>query len=540
MASGIPTQQIAELSKRSSGSAAYDAMRGQIEAMAPLAPSAPAGEAGTPVYWHAGPADRENYAPIDENPVRLVIEHPVSTFSIDVDTGAYSNVRRFLNEGQLPPADAVRVEELINYFGYDDPVPAGGDVPFAVTTEIAPAPWNAEARLLRIGIRGYEVADADRPAANLVFLIDVSGSMQSPDKLPLLKNGFRLLTQRLDQDDRVAIVVYAGASGLVLEPTAGNEAFKITAALDRLAAGGSTNGGDGIRLAYAVAADGFIPDGINRVVLATDGDFNVGTVSHEALLDLVERNRERGIDLTTLGFGRGNYNDHLLEQLADHGNGHYAYIDNLNEARKVLVEELTGTLQTIARDVKIQLEFNPAAVAEYRLIGYENRALRREDFSNDRVDAGEIGAGHSLTALYELKLTDSGDRLIEPLRYARPDDVARTRGDAAELAHLRLRYKAPEGGASRLIERPLLAADVLASDATTDDFRFAAAVAAFGEALRGGAYLRDFGLADVEQLAREARGADPHGYRSEFVSLVGLAATLAPPERVAARAADGR
>jgi Ca-activated chloride channel family protein len=500
------------------------------------------------VGWPVEPTDRDNYAAFSDNPVRLVSDQPVSTFSIDVDTGSYANVRRFLNQGQLPPGDAVRVEELINYFGYDYPAPTGRDRPFSIHTEIAPAPWNDEARLLAIGIRGYDVAPEERPAANLVFLIDVSGSMQSPDKLPLLKNGFRLLARRLDGDDRVSIVVYAGASGLVLEPTPGDEQFEITAALDRLAAGGSTNGGDGIRLAYGVAADQFIPGGINRVVLATDGDFNVGTVSHEALIDLIERNRERGIALTTLGFGHGNYNDHLLEQLADHGNGNYAYIDTLNEARKVLVEELTGTLQTIASDVKIQIEFNPATVAEYRLIGYENRALRREDFNNDRIDAGEIGAGHTVTALYELKLADSADRLIDPLRYggryggrdAQAEPASAPVEQTGELAHLRLRFKPPEGGASRLIERPLRVADATTLAATSDDFRFAAAVAAFGQALRGGDYLDGYTLAEAEALARNARGEDPHGYRSEFVSLLALTASLVPSDRLAAHPVGGR
>ena len=478
------------------------------------------------------PRDRENYEGPDDNPVRLAAEHPVSTFSIDVDTGAYANVRRFLNQGRLPPSDAVRVEELINYFSYDYANPAGRDTPFALRTEIAPAPWNDEAHLLAVGIRGFDVASTERPAANLVFLLDVSGSMDSPDKLPLLKNAFRLLTRKLDAGDRVAIVVYAGASGLVLESTPGDERAKIVGALDRLGAGGSTNGGDGIRLAYAVAEEHYIDGGINRVVLATDGDFNVGTVDHDALLDVIERNRERGVALTTLGFGQGNYNDHLLEQLADHGNGNYAYIDTLNEARKVLVEELTATLQTIAKDVKIQIEFNPATVAEYRLIGYENRMLRREDFNNDRIDAGEIGAGHTVTALYELKLVDSEDRLIDPLRYGQ---AAKPGSDRRELAHLRLRYKAPAGSTSRLIERPVMRRDILPLDETTDDFRFAAAVAAFGQSLRGSDYLKGYELEAVRRLAREARGDDPFGYRSEFLSLVALADSIEPSDRVAAR-----
>lgn len=479
-----------------------------------------------------GPGDRENYDAPDDNPVRLAAEHPVSTFSIDVDTGAYSNVRRFLNQGRLPPSDAVRVEELINYFSYDYANPAGRETPFSLRTEIAPSPWNDQAHLLAVGIRGFDVAPADRPAANLVFLLDVSGSMNSPDKLPLLKSAFRLLTRKLTADDRVAIVVYAGASGLVLESTAGNERAKIVGSLDRLSAGGSTNGGDGIRLAYAIAEEHHIDGGINRVVLATDGDFNVGTVDHDTLLEIIEHSRERGVALTTLGFGQGNYNDHLLEQLADHGNGNYAYIDTLNEARKVLVEELTATFQTIAKDVKIQIEFNPSAVAEYRLIGYENRMLRREDFNNDRVDAGEIGAGHTVTALYELKLVDSKDRLIDPLRYGQESEPG---GDRRELANLRLRYKAPAGSTSRLIERQINSRDILSPDETTDDFRFAAAVAAFGQSLKGGEYLKGYELEAVRQLARDARGDDPFGYRSEFLSLVALADSIEPSDRVAAR-----
>jgi Ca-activated chloride channel family protein len=482
----------------------------------------------------AEPLDRETYEHPDLNPVRLVSEHPVSTFSIDVDTGAYANVRRFLNQGRLPPEDAVRIEEMINYFDYGYPATANSGTPFSVSTEIAPAPWNGDALLLQIGIKGYEVPSGSRPPANLVFLVDVSGSMQSPDKLPLLKNAFRLMTGRLGGNDRVAIVVYAGASGLVLESTPGDRKAQILGAFERMRAGGSTNGGAGIRLAYRVAADNFIDEGINRVILATDGDFNVGTVSHESLVDLVERNREAGIALTTLGFGQGNYDDHLLEQLADHGNGNYAYIDTLNEARKVLVEEIDSTLQVIAKDVKIQIEFNPAVVAEYRLIGYENRMLRREDFNNDRIDAGEIGSGHTVTALYELRLVGSGTGLIDPLRYG-----AATREELApsgdELGFLRLRYKAPGADRSALIESPVMRADIRRGADTSEDFRFAAAVAAFGQALKGGHYLGTFDLGDVNELARGARGEDRYGYRGEFVSLVALAAAIEVSGPLAAR-----
>jgi len=339
------------------------------------------------------PLYRENYQHIETQNIFRVANDPVSTFSIDVDTGAYSNMRRWLNQGQLPPEDAVRVEEFINYFSYDYPLPQNKQVPFQVSTEIAPTPWNANTRLLRIGIQGYKVPKAQLPASNLVFLIDVSGSMSSSDKLPLLQQALTMLVGQLDARDSISMVVYAGASGVVLPPTHGNRKADILAALQQLRAGGSTNGAAGIQLAYQLAQQNFIPNGINRVILATDGDFNVGLASTEELIDLIQRKRKAGIALTTLGFGSGNYNDHLLEQLADEGNGNYAYIDRLSEAQKVLTEELSSTLLTIAKDVKIQIEFNPAQVSEYRLIGYENRMLNEEDFANDKVDAGEIGAG---------------------------------------------------------------------------------------------------------------------------------------------------
>ena len=478
------------------------------------------------------PINRENYENFESNPVRLVSEHPVSTFSIDVDTGSYANVRRLLNAGQLPPQDAVRVEELINYFSYQYPVPDKSNTPFTINTELAQTPWNPETLLFRIGLKGFEVAAAERPAANLIFLIDVSGSMQSPDKLPLLKNAFRLLAKQLDERDTIAMVVYAGATGIVLEPTKGNQRAKIMTALDQLSAGGRTNGAAGIRLAYSLAQDAYVEDGINRVVLATDGDFNVGTVDFEALVDLVRDRRQSGISLTTLGFGTGNYNDHLMEQLADEGNGNYAYIDNLNEARKVLVEGITSTLQTIAKDVKIQIEFNPSTVAEYRLIGYENRMLRREDFNNDKIDAGEIGAGHTVTALYELSLADGKGRLVDPLRYGTEQ---RQTAKSNELAFVRLRYKAPNGDRSNLIERALKRDEIVTVAKASDDLRFAAAVAAFGQRLRGGDYLGDFDYADIQRLSARSRAHDPHGYRGEFITLVELADSLSTPERQASR-----
>ena len=475
-----------------------------------------------PIYQQE--TNTERYQHSDENPVHLAAEQPVSTFSIDVDTGAYSNVRRFLNSGQLPPQDAVRVEEMINYFDYQYPAPTNRRTPFNVSTELAPAPWNADAWLLRIGIKGFEVKADERPPANLVFLIDVSGSMQTPVKLPLLKNAFRLLTDQLTARDRVSMVVYAGRSGVVLPPTPGDQKYKIREALDRLEAGGSTNGAEGIERAYDLAHDTFIKDGINRVVLATDGDFNVGVVNFEALVDMAERQRASGVALTALGFGTENLNDHLLERLADAGNGNYAYVDNLSEARKVLVTQLSSTLFTIAKDVKIQVEFNPAEVREYRLIGYENRMLAREDFNNDKVDAGDIGAGHRVTALYEI-VPAGGKGRMDPLRYG-----AKTANDAhtGEVANVRLRYKLPDSDVSQLLEQPITKTALVARDRLSPDLRFAASVAAFGQILRGGKYSAAFDYDDVTSLAQGSLDNDNEGYRREFVSLVKLAKSLTP------------
>ncbi|MBT8130790.1 MAG: VWA domain-containing protein [Gammaproteobacteria bacterium] len=465
--------------------------------------------------------DRENYAVYKSNPVKLSSEHPVSTFSVDVDTGSYSNVRRFLNAGQLPPQNAVRVEELINYFSYDYPVPHSVDDPFNVVSKLARTPWNKDTLLLQIGLKGYEVANADRKASNLVFLVDVSGSMRSPTKLPLLKDALKTLARHLDERDTVAIAGYAGGAGVILEPTNGADSQRIIDSLDNLSAAGSTNGAAGIHLAYKLAQKSFISGGINRVILATDGDFNVGTVNFEALVDLVEEKRRAGVALTALGFGSGNYNDKLLEQVADAGNGNYAYIDNQREARKVLVEEMTSTLQTIASDVKIQVEFNPATVAEYRLIGYENRLLLREDFNNDQVDAGEIGAGHTVTALYEITPVGSPAQLNDPLRYGPP--AASNSQSAAELALIRLRYKLPGADHSQLVEHTVRRQQLARMDS---EFRFAAAVSAFGQRLRGGQYLNNFDLGRIADLADESLGRDKNGYREEFVTLVNEARTL--------------
>jgi Ca-activated chloride channel family protein len=472
------------------------------------------------------PTDREKYAHFDDNPIKRVNEHPVSTLSIDVDTGAYSNVRRMLNSGQLPPHDAVRVEEMINYFSYEYPLPSNLDPPFKVTTEIAPTPWNQHTHLLHIGIKGYDIPKETLPPANLVFLVDVSGSMESSDKLDLLKYALKLLSKQLMAKDKVSLVVYAGASGLVLEPTPGDQNSKIIAALEQLTAGGSTHGSAGIELAYATAQQAFIKNGINRVLLATDGDFNVGTVNFEALINLIEEKRQSGISLTTLGFGTGNYNDQLMEQLADAGNGNYAYIDNLNEAQKVLVDEISSTLNTIAKDVKIQIEFNSAVVAEYRLIGYENRRLKREDFSNDKVDAGEIGAGHTVTALYEMALLGSGGERIETLRYGENNPLPKGQFND-ELAFLRLRYKAPNGDTSKLLEWPIMRQAIIKTvNQTSQRFRFSAAVAAFGQHLRGSQYLLQFSYDDILNLAQSAKGKDPFGYRAELIKLVKLAKSL--------------
>lgn len=474
------------------------------------------------IYWPE--QGTENYADFDDSGIQRVIENAVSTFSIDVDTGSYSNMRRFLNQGTLPPADAIRAEELINYFTYDYPV-AVTDTPFSVITEISASPWNTGKHLVHIGIKTNEPVSTAEMASNLVFLVDVSGSMASPDKLDLLKTSLLMLSRQLSADDSVALVVYAGASGVVLEPTAGNKTHLISAALERLQAGGSTNGAAGIELAYALAEEAFIADGINRVILATDGDFNVGISDVNTLKDLIKDKRESGISLTTLGFGTGNYNDQLMEQLADTGNGNYAYIDNINEARKVLVDERYSTLQTVAKDVKIQIEFNPAVVAEYRLIGYENRALAREDFNNDRVDAGEIGAGHTVTAIYEIALLDSDSLSVDPLRYDR-ENIS-TGGFTEEIAFLKLRYKEPDADISLLLERALMVADIEENiDSTSDNYRFSAAVAGLAQLLRGSDQTSMLDYDTVLNLAQGARGDDEFGYRSEFIQLVRNARAL--------------
>ncbi len=473
--------------------------------------------------------DRENYRAIETNPIHVALDNPVSTFSIDVDTGSYSNVRRFINGGRLPQSNAVRVEELVNYFNYDYPQPDTSDTPFLITTEVAPSPWNVDSHLLHIGIKGYDIDRSALPNANLVFLVDVSGSMNSPRKIGLLKQSLKLITQKIRAEDKISIVVYAGASGVVLEGKSGNDKAEIMREIDRFQAGGSTNGAAGISLAYQLAQTHYIKGGINRVLLATDGDFNVGTVSFDALIDMVESRRQSGISLTTLGFGQGNYNDHLMEQLANKGNGNYAYIDTLQEARKVLVEEMSSTLHTIAKDVKIQVEFNPNIVQEYRLIGYENRALNRDDFNNDKIDAGEVGAGHSVTALYEITFAGEAGNRVDPLRYGDHGKQTQESNTTDELAFVKLRYKQPGQNVSQLMSQPVMRSTVRTEfNNASDRFKFSAAVAGFGQILSGGEFTQGLTLENVEVMGLSAKGKDSWGYRSEFVNLVRLAEALNP------------
>jgi len=473
----------------------------------------------------------EAYGYKKDNAYLRVADQPLSTFSIDVDTASYANVRRFLAQGQRPPADAVRIEELVNYFPYRY-TPPTGNVPFAASLEVASAPWAPEHRLVRIGLKGREVSDAQRPAANLVFLLDVSGSMNQPNKLPLVKQSLRLLVNKLRADDRVAIAVYAGASGLALPSTSASRKAEILDAIDRLQAEGSTNGAMGIHLAYDIAKANFVPGGVNRVILATDGDFNVGVTNEGDLTRLIEEKAKSGVFLSVLGFGMGNYKDSTLEQLADKGNGNYAYIDTLAEARKSLVEQAGGTLVTIAKDVKIQVEFNPAEVSAYRLIGYENRLLAKEDFNNDQVDAGEIGAGHTVTALYEV--VPAGVALpdetpgADPLKYQKPEQGAGSRERGAsngELLTVKIRYKEPASDVSTPLEFPLRDTGAQFEDASAD-FKFAAAVAGFGMALRDSPHRGSLTLAEVADWGRAGLGDDAGGYRSEFLGLVQQAAVL--------------
>lgn len=468
----------------------------------------------------------DTFADFDEQRLKVVADEPVSTFSIDVDTASYSYTRRQLEDGYLPEPDAVRIEELINYFPYDYPPAESATVPFKPTMAVYPTPWNPKTQLLHIGIKGYVPEAGEDKASNLVFLIDTSGSMDEPDKLPLLKRAFSLLVDQLSANDTVSIVVYAGSAGVVLEPTVATEKAKILGALDQLAAGGSTAGAAGIELAYRLAEQSRVAGGTNRVILATDGDFNVGIDSPEALEDFIKAKRDSGTTLSVLGFGRGNLDDATMQALAQTGNGNASYISSFREAQKVLVEEMGGTLDMIAKDVKIQVEFNPAMVSEYRLIGYETRALNREDFNNDAVDAGDIGAGHTVTAIYEITPVGSGAELVDPLRYG---ETTETPAAGGELAFLKMRYKLPESDVSQLIEQPVTA-DLVYGDIAdiSDDMRFAAAVAAFGQKLKGSDYGSAISWDEVEGLARSGKGADESGYRAEFIQLIGDAALLKP------------
>lgn len=463
----------------------------------------------------------EEYDVINENSFKTVTSNPLSTFSIDVDTASYANMRRFLHQNNKPPKDAVRIEELINYFSYSYPEPDGDD-PFSVNLDLAPCFWNEEHQLIRIGLKGKSIDTEDIPPANLVFLLDVSGSMHDSNKLPLLKKAFGVLVERLREEDRVAIVVYAGASGVVLRPTAGNKKAKIMSAINKLRSGGSTAGSSGIKLAYKLARENFIEGGNNRIILATDGDFNVGPSSDGELVRLIEKEREKGVFLTILGFGMGNYKDSKMEKLSNAGNGNYAYIDTILEAKKVLGAGIWGTLYTIAKDVKIQVEFNPAKVKAYRLIGYENRLLNKEDFENDKKDAGEIGADHRVTAFYEIvpagskeEIKDSGDLKYQTSEIVNSDDVMT----------VKLRYKQPDEDVSKLIEQSVTEAD-LQEDGLSQDFMFASAVAEFGLLLRDSEFKGDATYEQVLELAKESRGEDPHGYRAEFIKLVKIAESL--------------
>lgn len=504
---------------RSVAAESHRAGMAQYAAASPASPMPSGAFAGAP-----GPPqfNTEAYSKIDEHGFHLVADDPLSTFSIDVDTASYANVRRFLNDGTLPPADAVRIEELLNYFRFDYAAPSA-DRPFAVTTEVGAAPWAPAHRLVLVGLRAKPLDEGRRAPRNLVFLLDTSGSMYSPDKLPLVKTAMRMLTATLTPADRVAIVTYAGTSGVALPSTSGADKTRIEQAIADLEAGGGTNGAAGIRLAYDMAAKSFIRGGINRVLLATDGDFNVGTTSQGELVRLIEQERERGIFLSVLGVGTGNLKDATMEQLANRGNGNYSYLDSLHEARRVLIAEAGGTLETVARDVKIQVEFNPARVGAYRLIGYENRVLAHRDFNDDRKDAGEMGAGHTVTALYEIvppgvKLDVPG---IDPLRYQTPARPASAAG-SDELMTVKVRYKEPDGDTSQLVSMPLRDR----SGAVTPNLGFAAAITEFGMLLRRSEHKGRASWAEAADLARRHRGNDPDGYRAEFVRLVELAAAL--------------
>lgn len=482
-----------------------------------VAPSALKREASADMVAPAPQEFRDRFEDFKENAVIAVSENPVSTFSIDVDTASYSFVRRQLNNGHLPAKDAVRTEEMINYFDYAYPTPRDRKTPFATQVSVMDSPWKKGNQLVHIGIQGYQLPASEIPQSNLVFLLDVSGSMDEPSKLPLVKQSMGLLLDTLKPDDTIAIAVYAGAAGTVLEPTKVKEKAKIISALNNLQAGGSTAGAEGIALAYQLAEANFNSKGVNRIILATDGDFNVGQTSDDALQDLIERKRDKGIYLSVLGFGAGNYQDAMMQTLAQNGNGTAAYIDTLSEAQKVLVNEATSILFPIANDVKIQVEFNPATVAEYRLIGYETRALKREDFNNDKVDAGEIGSGHKVTAIYEITPVNADSKLLEPSRY---QTKTTANGKSNELAFLRVRYKLPHESQSKLIETPIARNTRETSSIYQQEANFSIAVASFAQLLRGSHYSGEFNYDKVIELAQANKGKDEYGYRTEFIQLV--------------------
>ncbi|MFD2176740.1 vWA domain-containing protein [Veronia pacifica] len=466
--------------------------------------------------------NKDNYLPTPSNGVFLTSQAPLSTFSVDVDTGSYANVRSYLQLGNKPHPDAIREEAFINYFDYNYPAPENKDQPFSIFTELAPAPWHKDRKLMRITLKGYDVPVTERKPSNLVFLIDVSGSMNESNKLPLLIKSLSLLVNQLSDKDTVSLITYASSTKLLLKPTPASEKSVILDALKGLKAGGATNGEGGIQLAYQQALNAKIEKGVNRVVLATDGDFNVGTTNIDELKAIIKEKRKQGIALTTLGFGRGNYNDAVMEQLANIGDGNHAYIDTLHEAKKVLSRQLSGTVQHIASDVKVQVEFNPDAVKEYRLIGYTNRKLRDEDFKNDAVDAGDIGAGHTVTALYELTLAGAEGQ-IDELRYAKSNKV----NNPSELLEVKVRYKLPGSEVSKMVKRQVKQSTVLNDfDKASEDFRFAAAVAAFAQKLKDNRYLTGMSYPEIAEIARKSRGNDPFNYRGEFVSLVEIAPSL--------------
>lgn len=510
------TKRLEDESARYKDKKAYGVME---MAVSQCAPSISYNSANTA----AADYNRENYHHIAENGYKDARRDPLSTLSIDVDRASYSNIRRFLNQRQMPPADAVRVEEMLNYFPYQYPEPTKAE-PFSITKEMTDCPWNTKHQLIRVGIKGKKIEQDNMKVNNLVFLVDVSGSMGSADKLPLLKSGLRLLVEQMRTTDRIALVAYAGAAGLVLPPTAGNHKQTILEAIDRFESGGSTAGGAGIQLAYKVAREHFVKEGNNRIILATDGDFNVGESSEGGLVRLIEKERESGVFLTVLGFGTGNLQDATMEQLADKGNGNYAYIDNLLEAKKVLVNEMGGTLVTIASDVKIQIEFNPAKVKAYRLVGYENRLLNAEDFNDDKKDAGDLGSGHTVTALYEIIPASSKESIpgTDSLKYQETKSVA---NNSDEVMTIKFRYKEPGTSSSKLIVSVLKDEKVALANAG-DDFKFVVAVAEFGMLLRKSEYLGNTNYDAVKALALQSKGKDENGYRAEFISLVEVAQML--------------